>query len=1041
MNISLKDFWPSQEHCRECLITEAETASDAVFLAVHQPMRLSRRLLHTPQSEGEEKQEADLLDALLTENLSSGTLLLPIVGSSGVGKSHMIRWLDAHLRRREDGVKRHIVRIPKSASLRRVLELILEGLPEERYGALRKELTSARMPPDLQQATHSLREKLLVALERTFQEAKARLLEGKPRSDDRARMTHCDLRGLPALLEDPEVKAHFMTYQGEELGVLARIASRYMQGAHTQEGRSSQFTEGDLDLAGKVDLSAVANSTRQYLITLNRQDGQHRREAVRFLNDVVDKALAELLDFRGHSLTDLFVKMRERLLKDEMELVLFVEDFAALAGIQGSLLDAMIREGIRSGRQELCTMRTALAVTEGYLTNRETVMTRAQFEWRIEDRPFTSEAEAIRTFTDLVGGYLNAARWGKAKLEREFERRSDKDDDLQHWLPNFFEQRKNDLDPESLAVLEAFGVSSRGEHPLFPFNQGVIGQLARRYLQIGDSFIFNPRDLINRMLRDTLLDNRPLFEADNFPPGNFQQFARQRLAISVDRELEQRTDPAQLDRLAALVYHWGDDPQSPGEAASISEAVYRAFRLTPVNWSAPPEQRTQIAPPARKGPAPPPPDTLGPWKEKLQRWREPPGAINQRDANQLRQLLRDALTEWLDWDALLLKPTGLDHTRIFLPKASIGNPKIENALAVAATDEDWQDATRSGRFYSAMTAVIRYQEGSKTWDYYGGEADSAAYADLISRMARQAEAFLRQQGHGLNREAVQPLAQALLIGARLLNLPGATANVDAENIAAIFVPPPADDGAVPEPGDVWAKLRARARDHREAMQDLLLKQMAARQGGGDTVQAIDAATLLEAIRDLRKSWLLPAFLNLELFRDHALIKDHLRDLRNLLKIAIQNRRTALSQWLREIVGWIGADFELPQVVQELRETALAAHQSNVFRCGPTSYESLRDLVKKLEDCRIKETIEQARKTEQTDDLGVALSALAQADDRTVEVTQRVFKEYERFLKLTNEEADERLASSPPSLDNEAKSHAQDIEELARLWKEVEGIQS
>src|SRR5207249_9162075 len=178
---------------------------------------------------------------------------------------------------------------------------------------------------------------------------------------------------------------------------------------------------------------------------------------------------------------------------------------------------------------ELCTMRTALAVTEGYLANRETVMTRAQYEWRIEDRPFSSEAEALVTFTNFVGGYLNAARWGKMRLEHEFAERSRKDDDLQQWLPNFFQRRRTDVDLESLRVLEEFGVSSRGGHPLFPFNEGVIRQLARRYLQKGDSFIFNPRDLINRVLRDTLLHNRPLFEADSFPPGNFQQFTRQRL--------------------------------------------------------------------------------------------------------------------------------------------------------------------------------------------------------------------------------------------------------------------------------------------------------------------------------------------------------------------------------------------------------------------------------------------------------------------------------------------------------------------------------
>ncbi len=45
---------------------------------------------------------------------------IPIVGKAGVGKSHIIRWLDAKLRLRKEykDKKWHIVRIPKSASLR-----------------------------------------------------------------------------------------------------------------------------------------------------------------------------------------------------------------------------------------------------------------------------------------------------------------------------------------------------------------------------------------------------------------------------------------------------------------------------------------------------------------------------------------------------------------------------------------------------------------------------------------------------------------------------------------------------------------------------------------------------------------------------------------------------------------------------------------------------------------------------------------------------------------------------------------------------------
>lgn len=1035
MEISLNDFWPSREHCDECLVTEAETADVAVFLAVHQPMRLFRRRLKE-QAEPEEKKETDLLEALLMKNPASGTLLVPIVGSSGVGKSHMIRWLDAHLRNRKDGVPRHIVRIPKSASMKRVLELILEDLPKESYGALHLKLTSARMPPDLLTATFNLLAKLLVALERSYQQARSRVMEGKGGPGDRERMTHCDPRGLPALLQETEIRSHFMAYEGTSKGVLARIAERYMQGTPAVEGPANQFTEADLVFDETLDTRLLSQASRSYLVNLNLQDGKARKVAVAILNDVVDPALGELRDFGGNSLTDLFVKMREKLLEDGKELVLLVEDFAALAGIQGSLLDAMIFHGIDAGRQHLCVMRTALAVTEGYLANRETVLTRAVYEWRIEERPFASDDEAIATFTNFVGGYLNAARWGKTRLEKEFKKRSKDSGDLHEWLPHFYDQRRDDLDPESAAALKEFGFSSRGNHPLFPFNRGVIHQLARRHLRKGNTFVLNPRELLNLVLRETLLTNRPLFDAAVFPPGNFQQFARNKLALPVSRELTQRADPEHLDRLAALIFHWGDNPETPGGAAGLSEAVYRAFKLSPVKWSeasAPRTQPVSVATVNTIAPVPPPPD---PWTQKLRNWREN-GVISQADANKVRKFLCDAVGQWIDWEALLVESVSLDHTRIVLPKVAIGNPTAANTMAVAITDEELKDESRADQFFSALAAVIRFHDGNRSWNYDGGEADSAAYANLIYHMVGQAEDWMRRQAHSLPREGIRPLAQSLLIGARLLGLEGASANTDADNLAALFASAPPEEGAVPDTDNQWSRLRSGARRFRSDARELLLRLVAARQGSGETVQAIDATELLTAIRELHSSWLLPTDLNLKLFDDHPPLREHLSKLKNLLKNAATQRGAALGQWRREIDEWVGPDFDVRVLVDEMNKTALAAQHAHVFRGGGITYDSLQDDLNKLPECRLKETLGFAQKATEAKDFGVLLSALAQADPRVEETSRRVLKQYAMFLKNTTEVADDKLATAPPSVADEGKRRALEVEALEKLWGKVE----
>src|SRR5207245_3283269 len=110
--------------------------------------------------------------------------------------------------------------------------------------------------------------------------------------------------------------------------------------------------------------------------------------------------------------------IREQLLREQKELVLLVEDFAVLSGIQKQLLQVIIKEAFRDGRQVLCTMRTALAYTTGYMDT-ATVLTRANVEYRIPDEG-TEEDEILSRIERLVGAYLNAVRFSKDGVEQAY---------------------------------------------------------------------------------------------------------------------------------------------------------------------------------------------------------------------------------------------------------------------------------------------------------------------------------------------------------------------------------------------------------------------------------------------------------------------------------------------------------------------------------------------------------------------------------------------------------------------------------------------
>lgn len=1045
------NIWPNEANANECLMTEAESASDALFLAVHQPMRINCSAYGVQGSE-ESKDEAELLKAFISRPPPSGTVIFPIVGSSGIGKSHLVRWLDAHLRRRPDSAKRHIVRIPKSASLKRVLELILEDLPNGKYGDLRRELTTAVMPPDLLTATRGLQAKLLVLLERRCQEARIRIAANTARPDDRQRMAHCASNCLQALLMDPEIGSHFTAYEdAKQMGVLARIASRYVHGArNSDKGPENVFTESDLDIPETVNRAHLANQTRQYLNVLASEKGKKRRDAVGLLNEVVDAALGELLDFHGTSLADLFVRVRQQFSKDKLELVLLIEDFATLAGIQGSLLDAITRPN--RDQEQLCIMRTALAVTTGYLSQWETVTTRAQFEWKLQDVPFEDDEEALDCFTDFVGSYLNASRWGNSLLVKHFgKREAENEQDLQAWIPNFIEEHERELESELKQSLEAFGESATHNFSLFPFNKAAIHQLARHYLEKDGRLQFLPRLLLNRLLRDTLINDRLFFEKKQFPPADFHGFHARQLETAVHAKIESGGNPEQKDRIAALVYFWGDAPHDIKSAASCSDEIYKCFDLEPVNWGVSPGEITK--PQAERGKAKDPEkstvreketkevdDGLVSWREKLRDWRKD-GRISQPDANKLRGFLADAIAADLDWDSLLLKPVPILNKNIWLPKVSIGNPSPLEQVAVAATNEDWEDAKHSTRFFGALEAVIRYHEKHNTWDYEGGDKDSAAYGWLIGTMVVQAEAYFLKEGHKISRDKVVPLAQALLLDARLLNLPGASSNSDADLVAAIFRVPPSQVNPSFNPSDVWERLLNGARQSRQELSDFLLLHIAARQGGADKVQSVDAAVLLEAIRGLRSNaWKWNQEIPLERTPIGQTTKEHLRYLGVSLERAARVRSEKLITWRTNALKWLGESFDIKLISEELRTAALEARQANCFSCGELSCDTIRDRIREFEACPLKASLDHVAKiAEESASFGSVLSCLAQTEERVVNLSETVIEEYEQFFRETGRKVDETLAKCPPSLKDEASDFKEKIKLLGSHWHSIGAI--
>lgn len=891
-------YWPTRDEINRCIKAEAESASDAVILAVHQPMPLVRR----DEGSGIESQasEQELLEAFLSEDLPQGTLLMPITGPSGSGKSHLVRWLAAQLGRDPRACDMHVIRIPKSASLRYVVECVLEPLADDpRFGEVRKSLDNAiakvtpfaaavRFSGALEVALKDLRERLISELRAAPPESERRRI--------RARADHAGK--LPGFLNDAALRDHMTE------NVLAPIVQRAVKGrtelAPGEDESLPQFHADDLripaELHGALGQAAAPVQT-YYQTVLNRADGAGREEAADVLNEIVDQAIQQVFQLDqatgGVTLESIILRVRELLLELGKELVLLVEDFAALSGIQQVLLNVCIQEAEYEGRQVRSRMRTALALTDGYLVGRDTIATRARQEWVIRG---SENEDVIRRTIDLVGAYLNAARWGEEALKRQYQQSPrDSATDLTGWVEIFEDE---DLSPAASEQLMAFGKSARGV-PLFPYNNPAVGLLAKRHLREAGRIRFNPRRVINFILRDVLLPGRSAFQEGYFPPAGFQD-ARAPASIA-GRLSSEALSEDERRRLEAVLVYWGG---TEGDSVrAVPKEIFAAFGLQvpsrlgdnssvvgpervkprPSSSSLTPDSSTRSAPRLEED------EQVTKWRQTLESWVKGT-ELTQQDANKLRNVLRRSVERAIPWNGLRLSGRCAPAIALRLPNAR-GTPSVGIPLLVA---EDHTDP--DGELRQTFLGAIRL-DLYKGQDYAEADEDSARLANLVERLLSDLTPHLDE----VRRREARVLCWILECQSRVLGLLPRTrmAELEARMERVRAQVTGHLDRSSNDLTDRWQALRHEAEEMRPELQKALWSRIGCFQGDGDTPYALDPALVdssdLEESSDLN-------FLNAPEIPRGLLTSGQSEHLAKLKPIRIRATTRPLVELLRKFSG-------------------------------------------------------------------------------------------------------------------------------------------
>ncbi len=506
--MGLESYWPKKDNVLACIKTEAEELSEETLLAVHEPMQLVK---YSPSTDDEIASENDLLKHFLQIDRP-----IPIVADAGLGKSHVVRWLHAKLKTQEivKEQKWQIVRIPKNASLRQTLHLLLKGLEGDVFESARKKIDEVGSSL----VAKEVADLFVTFLKHRIQEIgveSQNTMRSIGRDGDPEQLKHLRERAsiavtLPSLVDDVEFKKHLIHPES----YVYKIATRWIKGVSEKELESKEFELSISEfekIINSFSIDDLSITSRKAIKSLQLDTVADKRvKALQVINDGITKAtqttFQQLFQFNNGNFQDLFKEIRRHLKSLGRTLVILVEDLAAVSAIEDVLIDCLLEEA----QDDLCTLKSVLAVTSGYsgYTKRQaTIRTRSRFEWQIRNNNGTQESIQNR-IVDFCSRYLNAARHGNAQL-KDIVQDNLQSDTLAIWSTQLDEAQANQL--------EAFGQSSIGI-PLFPYNRQSIIKLSSWYCRDNtNEIVFNPRDILNDILLNILRDHREDFLSGKFP--------------------------------------------------------------------------------------------------------------------------------------------------------------------------------------------------------------------------------------------------------------------------------------------------------------------------------------------------------------------------------------------------------------------------------------------------------------------------------------------------------------------------------------------
>lgn len=811
----------ADEAVRAATPRDAASLQPGHFQAVHHPLKLRQRRIDT-QTGGRWVEEGEIVDVLEGPLRPDGYLLVPIVGGSGTGKSHLVRWVYERTRERGDWVSRYLAK--NRTSIRRVIEIVIEGLEGPAIEAAREALLGA---PAQTESEEVLAERLLDELALITSEEST----GEAEPDARSAQMRAKLnRELPDILRDPVVRRR-LTSEGSVIPRLVGLAMRGRVDGDGLDDDAIRVAEEDLPLA--FEEIGEASSGARKLLTQLASVADLRAAAIDLINKALPSAVKRVFVSGQVDLIEVFREVRRELLASDRELVLFVEDFTVLHGVEREFLDAIV-EPARSPDGDLCPLRVLFAVTQGHFDGLDTVKTRCDDAYWL-DATYSAEGVDANEAISFLGRYLNACRQEPTDLEQDW---ADRQGD--GWLENAC-----DACDYQVSCHETFGRSEEG-YGLYPYNPSAVDT----FVGALSSERFDPREVVRELVNRFLVVASADLDRGDFPSDElarpFDEHSEPVAPVVQAQIRNQR--PGDWAQVVNTIRYWADPSGAVGDSTlgafgldPLREIDLSAATGTPSARAAAPNGASRRQDQEQGADGSVQARLRSPWSriyDELNGW-----AGNQRDlrataTNQLKKLVHKSIAQNLDWSGL---PLNLDQKR-FNHETHIhieGTVTQQTGEPIITIRQDADTAT-------ALQGMILLQ----------GIPDGSDYPQA-DRFRRQVAGYLEQwtstMSDALAREPDPAATQAVvgLLVCAIVSGACESASTAHDYLAALFGG--GESTVAPTRSEKWLALADSAGDTHRRLRPIVEAHFGEARGTGDT-RAVRADLMLGAIREFIDAW-------------------------------------------------------------------------------------------------------------------------------------------------------------------------------------------